>query len=82
MKTEAFRFEGYFAGYEFKVRHLMSPSDCENMTTNELPEMADGQCLKLWNGLKLSYTETKGHHLLREAIAAMYGSIGFEPGRA
>ncbi len=75
MRISDFKLERYFAAHEFKVKHLLSPSDCENMRTNELLEMADGECLKLWNGLKLSYTETKGHPLLREEIASMYDTI-------
>ena len=34
--------------------------------------MADPECLKLWHDLKLSYTESKGHPLLRNEISKLY----------
>jgi aspartate/methionine/tyrosine aminotransferase len=75
MKINEFRIERYFAKYEFKTRYLLSSSDCESLTVNELLQMADEQCLNMWHNLKLGYTETKGHPLLREEIANLYTRI-------
>jgi aspartate/methionine/tyrosine aminotransferase len=75
MKINEFRIERYFAEYEFKTRYLLSSSDCESLTVNELLQMADPQCLDLWNNLRLGYTETRGHPLLRKEIAKLYTKI-------
>jgi aspartate/methionine/tyrosine aminotransferase len=75
MKINEFKIERYFAEYEFRTRHLLSSSDCESLTMNELLLMADKQCLDLWNNLRLGYTETRGHPLLRKEIANLYSGI-------
>jgi hypothetical protein len=55
--------------HEFKARYLLSSSDCETVLVTELLKMADTECLELWNNLKLNYTESKGHPLLRKEIS-------------
>lgn len=70
MRINEFKIERYFAEYEFRSRYLLSSSDCESLSMNELLKMADPQCLDLWNNLRLGYTETRGNPLLREAIAS------------
>ncbi|MBM4425448.1 MAG: aminotransferase class I/II-fold pyridoxal phosphate-dependent enzyme [Chloroflexi bacterium] len=67
-----FQLERYFAKYEFKVKYLLSPSDCESLTLNELLQLADPDSLRLWHSLNLCYTESPGHPALREEIARMY----------
>ncbi len=71
-----FKLERYFARYEFKVRYLLSPSDCESLTLNELLQMADPDSLALWQGLSLGYTESPGHPALRGEIARTYLNVG------
>ncbi len=78
MKIEHFALERYFAKYEFSAKYLLSCSDCEALTLNELLDMADAETLKLWESLKLSYTETWGHPFLRELIADLYKGINAE----
>ena len=78
MKINDFKLERYFADYEFKARHLLSSSDCESLKMTDLLQMADPECLKLWYDLKLVYTETKGHPLLRESISNLYEEIKSE----
>lgn len=73
-----FALERYFARHEFSARYLLSSSDCEALTLSELLAMADGEARHLWENLKLSYTETPGHPLLREAIAAIYTGLTAE----
>lgn len=75
MKINEFKIERYFAEYEFRTKYLLSSSDCESLSMNELLMMADRQCLDLWNNLRLCYTETRGHPLLREAIAGLSSAI-------
>jgi|WetSurMetagenome_2_1015567.scaffolds.fasta_scaffold00794_3 aspartate/methionine/tyrosine aminotransferase len=75
MKINDFKLERYFAAYEFRAKRLLSSSDCESLTINELLHMADTECLELWHHLKVGYTESKGHPLLRDEIAGLYRNI-------
>ena len=72
MKPEPFVLERYFAKHEFSAEYLLSSSDCEAFYMGELLESADAQSLGLWENLKLGYTDSSGHPLLREAIADIY----------
>ena len=65
----AFKIERYFAKYEFSADYLLSPSDCESLSMKEVLDMADEEGQQLWDNLKLGYTESPGHPLLREEIA-------------
>ena len=40
---------------------------------SDLLEMADSECKTLWNDLKLSYTESAGHPLLRKEASKLHG---------
>ncbi len=75
MKIQPFKLERYFAKYEFSAPYLLSCSDCEALSQKELLAMADENSLKLWNDLKLGYTESQGHPVLREEIAKLYQNI-------
>ncbi len=75
MRYREFKLERYFARYEFSVRHLLSPSDCESLSMQELLELADAECLELWHNLKLGYTESPGHPLLRQEAARFYEKL-------
>jgi len=75
MKIDTFALERYFAKHEFSARYLLSSSDCESLSLAGLLEMADEETEELWDGLKLGYTESQGHPLLRQEIAAIYESI-------
>ena len=72
MQIHDFQLERYFAAHEFTARYLLSASDCEALSLAELLSLADGETLDLWRGLKLAYTESQGHPLLRAEIAALY----------
>ncbi|MBF0573842.1 MAG: aminotransferase class I/II-fold pyridoxal phosphate-dependent enzyme, partial [Desulfamplus sp.] len=65
----------YFAKYEFKIKYLLSPSDCEPLKMAELLKMASSESLEVWENLKLSYTESQGHPLLRREVATLYENI-------
>jgi len=67
-----FKLERYFAQYEFSAPFLLSSSDCQALSMKELLSMVDEETLNLWNNLSLSYTEAKGHPLLRSEIANLY----------
>jgi len=75
MALHPFKIERYFAKYEFKVRFLLSSSDCESLSMTELVQMATPESLELWQELKLGYTESPGHPLLRAEVAKLYDHI-------
>jgi aspartate/methionine/tyrosine aminotransferase len=71
-----FRLERFCAEHEFKVRHVLSASDPESLALGELLALADEEARALWDGLRLGYTESPGHPLLRREIAGSYERIG------
>ncbi len=78
MPINPFKLERYFAQYEFSVKYLLSSSDCESLGMAELLEMASPEILALWRDLKLGYTESPGHPLLRQQVARLYPGLGPE----
>ncbi|OGE87557.1 MAG: aspartate aminotransferase [Candidatus Doudnabacteria bacterium RIFCSPLOWO2_02_FULL_49_13] len=72
MKLKPFKLERYFDKYEFSVKHLLSSSDSQPLTQEEVLQMAGPDELNLWNNLGLGYTESKGLPVLREEIAKLY----------
>lgn len=75
MQIEPFKLERFFAQHEFSVDYLLSASDCESLSLTELLELADAEGRRLWEGLRMGYTESQGHPLLREEIAELYETI-------
>jgi aspartate/methionine/tyrosine aminotransferase len=78
MSIQPFMLERYFAQYEFKVKYLLSSSDCESLSLDELLECAAPAARELWDGLKLGYTESQGHPLLRQEVASLYEYVPAE----
>ncbi len=78
MKIKPFELERYFARYEFTAPWLLSCSDCEALSMRELLAMADDKTRDLWDRLRLGYTESLGHPLLRQEIAKLYASVTAE----
>jgi aspartate/methionine/tyrosine aminotransferase len=72
---DPFKLERYFALHEFTAKYLLSPSDCESLSLSELLQLADVESLALWHELKLGYTESPGHPLLRAEVAGLYQNI-------
>jgi aspartate/methionine/tyrosine aminotransferase len=70
-----FELERYFARWEFAVRHLLCASDLEGYPMTELLALADAETRELWQDLRLGYTESSGHPLLRAEIAALYETV-------
>jgi aspartate/methionine/tyrosine aminotransferase len=70
-----FKLERYFARYEFAARYQLSASDCETLAVAELLELADEASRALWHDLRLGYTESQGHPLLREEISGLYTQV-------
>ncbi len=75
MKIQPFKLERYFAKYEFSTPYLLCCSDCEALSMKELLSMSDENSLKMWGDLKLDYTESQGHHILREEVSKLYTRI-------
>jgi aspartate/methionine/tyrosine aminotransferase len=71
-----FALERFFARWEFAVRHLLCASDVEGYPMAELLALADAETRGLWENLRLGYTESTGHPLLRAEIAGLYEGIG------
>jgi aspartate/methionine/tyrosine aminotransferase len=76
MRIPDFALERYFARWEFAVRHLLCASDVESWRLADLLELADEESARLWADLKLGYTESTGHPLLRAEIASLYDTVG------
>jgi len=69
-----FRIEQYFGKYEFTAKYLLSSSDAESRTIQELLDLEPGsheRFLQHWCG----YTESPGAPALREVISGMYKGI-------
>lgn len=78
MQLPPFELERYFARHEFSSRYLLSSSDCEALTLADLLAMADDGSRRLWETLKLGYTESAGHPRLCALIAGQYEGLGPE----
>jgi aspartate/methionine/tyrosine aminotransferase len=70
-----FALERYFARWEFAVKHVLGASDVEGWSMGELLELADDETREMWSGLRLGYTESTGHPLLRAEIAKLYDGL-------
>jgi len=75
MKIKPFELERYFAQHEFAAKYLLSSSDCDPLKLSEILEMADTESLALWDKLKLAYTESTGHPILKQEISKLHSSI-------
>ena len=72
MRIADFALERYFARWEFAVQHVLCASDVEGFPMRELLALADDETRSLWDDLRLGYTESTGHPLLRREIASLY----------
>jgi aspartate/methionine/tyrosine aminotransferase len=75
VRLPEFRLERFFARYEFEVPFLLSSSDVEAFTMNELLALADDRGRELWDGLTFGYTESAGAPALRAEIAGLYEGV-------
>jgi aspartate/methionine/tyrosine aminotransferase len=75
MRIADFALERYFARWEFAVEHLLCASDVEGYAMVDVLALADDETRGLWERLKLGYTESTGHPLLRAEIAELYDTV-------
>ena len=74
MQLSPFRIEAFYDRHEFTAELMLSSSDCQSRSLNELLALepdARAQLEMLW----LGYTETRGAPGLRLTIAGMYDSL-------
>jgi aspartate/methionine/tyrosine aminotransferase len=74
MQITPFRIEEYMGKYEFSAKYLLSSSDAESQTIQDLLALEPGAhdaFLNHWCG----YTESPGAPWLREALATIYQHI-------
>ena len=76
MRIREFALERFFAKHEFTAKHNLGASDVEGMTLTEVLALADSECARIWNDLRLGYTESAGLPLLRSEIASLYDGLG------
>ena len=77
MQITPFRIEEYMGKHEFSARYLLSSSDAESVTIEEVLSLEPGAhdaFLKHWCG----YTESPGAPWLREVLATIYQTIHAE----
>jgi aspartate/methionine/tyrosine aminotransferase len=72
MQIADFALERYFARWEFDARYVLCASDVEPLPLADLLALADDETRRLWDTLRLGYTESAGHPLLRAEIARLY----------
>ncbi len=70
-----FALERFFARWEFIVRHVAGASDIEPVAMRELLTLADDEIRARWDNLRLGYTESAGHPLLRKEISSLYETV-------
>ena len=75
MQIAAFSLERYFARWEFAAKYLLCASDVQPYPMAELLALADSEMRAEWDQLRLGYTESTGHPLLRREIAALYDTV-------
>jgi aspartate/methionine/tyrosine aminotransferase len=75
VKLAPFRIERWYERYEFTTELMLSSSDCESIGVGELLSLEEDARERL-DGLLLGYTEVPGSIELRDAIAAIYETVG------
>lgn len=79
MQIKPFATEEFFARYEFSAPFMLSASDCESMTIEELLALHGEVTLEDLGSCPLHYTESQGGLLVRETIARSYGEHTVDP---
>jgi aspartate/methionine/tyrosine aminotransferase len=75
MHIKPFRIEQYFGKYEFTAKYLLSSSDAESRTIQELLDLEPVSHERFLKQ-RCGYTESPGAPVLREVISGMYQGIG------
>lgn len=79
MNLNIFKLEEYLGRYEFSAPYLLCCSDAESFSQKEILEIATKEHKKLWENLRLGYTEASGLPELREQIrSSLYKELKSE----
>ncbi|MHA2504537.1 MAG: aminotransferase class I/II-fold pyridoxal phosphate-dependent enzyme [Candidatus Kariarchaeaceae archaeon] len=74
-----FLIERYYAKYEFSTQYMLSSSDAESWTVDELLSLGDRDALMAdFANLHLGYTESQGDPELRELVSNLYTDTSAE----
>lgn len=74
MKINDFKLEVYFNKYEFSAPYLLTQSDCQSMSINELLDLEKGSKEEFLNS-HLGYTEVSGSPELVKKIKNLYNNM-------
>lgn len=74
MKINDFKLEVFFDKYEFTAPYLLTQSDCESMTIEELLRY-EPDAEKMLKSSWLGYTEAAGNPELRSLVSGLYQNI-------
>ena len=77
MKIKPFKLERYFAKYEFKAPYLLSSSDCESFSIQDILDLEKNSKEKYLDHW-LGYTESEGDPELRAEIAHLYSTLSID----
>ncbi|WP_316354309.1 aminotransferase class I/II-fold pyridoxal phosphate-dependent enzyme [Candidatus Trichorickettsia mobilis] len=69
MSINPFKLEEYLSRHEFSAKYLLCCSDAESFQMSEILSFASPEDKKLWDNLRLSYTEAPGLPALRKSVA-------------
>lgn len=76
MDIRPFALERYFDEQdELNIKYLLSASDPETLRMETLLALADPVLIELWRNLRLGYTESQGHPLLRKEVSNLYSDV-------
>lgn len=75
MRLNTFTLEDFYGQHEFKTKYMLSSSDAESWSLDEILQMATPEEQNLWYNQRFGYTEIKGLPELREVIAQSYSQI-------
>ena len=78
MLSVPFRLERHFALHEFAAKRLLSSSDCDAVSLDDVIAGFDDEIAARWHTLSLGYTESRGLPLLRKEIAADYVDVAVD----
>jgi aspartate/methionine/tyrosine aminotransferase len=77
VKIEPFAIERFYERWEFSAELMLSSSDCESLSVNDLLALEPDARERL-HGLDLGYTEVPGSLELRSAVAGVYERVGHD----
>jgi aspartate/methionine/tyrosine aminotransferase len=75
MTLREFALERFFAKHEFAAKYVLGASDIESISMSEVLASADDECQRVWNDLRLGYTDSLGLPVLRAEIASLYSGL-------